>query len=327
MRHAHQGRYFSVLLRLGSVLLVLSPQQAKSQIAVQTAAGAQAGPDTGAIAAGRFRLRYRIEGAGTPAIVIGDTNFHPRVFSQNLRKHLRLVFLDDRSFAPSPGRVDTAEIAWDTLIDDVERARKELGLGRVAVIGHSGHGLIALEYAKKYPANVSHVIMIDTPPSFSAANAAAAERSWQELVSPERKAIMQENLERLPDEKIALLPPGKQFLTRLVRNEPRMYYNPRFDSSPLYEDAEVNMDVIKYAFGTVLPNIDITQGLAAFDRPVFLAFGHYDFLVAPLSAWDSIRPKFRDLTVRVFERSGHVPQYEEAGLFDSELLRWMKERP
>lgn len=29
--------------------------------------------------------------------------------------------------------------------------------------------------------------------------------------------------------------------------------------------------------------------------------------------------------MRVFERSGHTPPYKEPGLFDAELLRWMKD--
>jgi proline iminopeptidase len=239
---------------------------------------------------------------------------------------LRLVFLDHRGFAASPGRVDTAEFALDTLVDDIERARQELGLGRVAVLGHSGHALMALEYAKKYPANVSHVIMIAMAPDLSAASAAAAERYWQESVSPERKAVMEENLRRLPAETLAQLPPGAQFIRSYVQNGPRIWYDPRFDSSPLWEGVEVNRDMIDHVWGHVFRDIDITRGLATFDRPVFLALGRYDFLVAPPAAWDAIRPKFRDLTVRIFERSGHTPQYEEAVLFDAELLRWLKER-
>jgi pimeloyl-ACP methyl ester carboxylesterase len=144
--------------------------------------------DTGTIAAGRFRLRYRLEGTGSPTIAIGSAIQGPRLFSPQLREHLRLVFLDHRGFAASPGPVDTAEFALDTLVDDIERARQELGLGRVAVLGHSAHALMALEYAKKYPAHVSHVIMISMAPDLSATSAAAAERYWQESVSPERKA-------------------------------------------------------------------------------------------------------------------------------------------
>jgi proline iminopeptidase len=48
-------------------------------------------------------------------------------------------------------------------------------------------------------------------------------------------------------------------------------------------------------------------------------------VVAPLSSWDPILPKFRDVTVWIFEKSGHKPQYEEPELFDSELIGWMQE--
>ena len=282
--------------------------------------------DTGVIAAGKFRLRYRIEGAGNPTIAIGSAIQGPRLFSPQLRQHLRFVFLDHRGFAASPGHVDTTEFALDTLVDDIERARQELGLDRVAVLGHSGHAIMALEYAKKYPANVSHVIMIAMAPDLSATSAAAAERYWQESVSPERKAVMEENLRRLPAETLAQLPPGAQFIRIYVQNGPRIWYDPRFDSSPLWEGVDVNRDMIDHVWGHVFRDIDITQGLATFDRPVFLALGRYDFLVAPPSTWDALRPKFHDLTVRVFERSGHTPQYEEAVLFEAELLRWLKER-
>ncbi len=288
--------------------------------------GNQAASESGTVAAGEFLLRYRIEGTGTPTIVIGSSIYSPRVFSQNLRKHLRLVFLDQHYFAPSPGRVDTTQFALDTLVDDIERTRQQLGLGRIAVIGPSGNAFMALEYAKKYPVNVSHVVMIAIKPDLSATSAAATERSWQESASPERKAIMQENLLRLPDEKLAQLPQGEQFNRRYIRNGPRKWYDPRFDASALWEGVEVNMDIFNYVYGQVFRDIDITQGLEAFDRPVFLALGRYDFVMGPPSMWDPIRPKFRDLTVRVFEQSGHTPQYEEPALFDAELLRWMKEQ-
>jgi len=282
--------------------------------------------DTGSIATGKFNLRYRIEGTGTPTIVIGFPTYYARVFSQNLRSHLRLVFLDHRGTAQSPGRIDTTEFALGKLIDDIELARRTLMLGRIAVIGHSGHAFMALEYAKKYPANVSHVIMIGISPDLGAVNAATTEQNWQQLATSERKAIMEENLRRLPDEELAQVPPGQgqRFIRSYVRNGPRTWYDPQFDASQLFEGVEINMDMFDYVWGEVFRDIDITQGLDTFDRPVLLALGRYDFLVVPPSTWDPIRPEFRDLTVRVFEQSGHTPQYEEPALFDAELLRWMK---
>jgi proline iminopeptidase len=282
-------------------------------------------PDRGTIPGGEFRLQYRIEGEGQPALVIGSAVYYPRIFSQNLRKHLRLVFLDHRGFAPGPGDVDVSAFALDKVVDDVERARKTLGLGRIAVIGHSGHALMALEYAKKYPTHVSHVIMIGIAPNLSAASWVATERYWQESVAPERKAALRENLRRLPDKELEKLPPRDRFVEGYVREGPRAWYDFRFDSSPLWAGVEVNVRVFDHLWGKVFRDIDITQGLSTFNRPVLLALGRYDFLVAPPSSWDPIRPKFRDLTVRVFERSGHTPPFEEPELFDAELLRWMAE--
>ena len=59
-----------------------------------------------------------------------------------------------------------------------------------------------------------------------------------------------------------------------------------------------------------------------FNVPVFLGLGRYDYLVAPPRSWNS-RQNFRNLTISVFEKSGHTPQFEEAKLFDQELLQWL----
>ncbi len=281
--------------------------------------------DSGSVPAGRFDLRYKIEGTGTPTIVIGSSIYYPRIFSQNLREHLRFVFLDHRGFAPSPGPVDTMAFALDSILDDVERVRQELALGRIAVIGHSGHAFMALEYAKKYPENVSHVVMIGIAPVLGALNAERIERLWQETASAERKAAMDAAVARVPDEQLAQLSPSEAWARGYIRNAPRIWYDEMFDASPLFEGVQANMDMLNHVWGRTFAEIDITKGLDALDRPVFLALGRYDYLVAPPEAWNPIRPTFRDLTLRVYERSGHTPPYEEAELFDQHLLEWMSQ--
>lgn len=313
MRHKHRVLYGVSLLLLTSMVAACSQSEEEQGTQVQS----------GTIAAGEFNLGYSVEGTGTPTIVIGSSLYYPRAFSENLRSHLRMVFMDHRGFAPSPGPVDNSAFALDTLLDDVERLRQELGLGRVAVIGHSGHGFLALEYGKKYPESVTHVIMIGIAPDFGPENAQAMRQYWEEFAPADRKAIWEERLQSQPDDELAQLPAGEAFIKGYIRDAPKIWYDPHFDSSPLWEGVSVNMDMISHVWGRTFAEIDITQGLDTFDRPVFLALGRYDFLVAPPSSWDPIRPMFRDLTVRVFEESGHTPQYEEAELFDSELLAWM----
>jgi proline iminopeptidase len=182
---------------------------------------------------------------------------------------------------------------------------------------------MALEYAKRYPERVSHVVMIAIAPDLGPRNMEAAQRYWSESVSSERKAILEEKRRRLPDEKLAQLPFGEGFIKRYVREAPTTWFDPRFDSPSLWEGVEQN-EVFAHIWLRVFPKIDVTKGLEALDRPVFLALGRYDFLVASPSSWDPIRPHFKALTVRVFERSGHTPQLEEPEPFDRELPWWLQ---
>lgn len=278
--------------------------------------------DSGTVKSGKFTLKYTIEGSGTPALIIGSAVYYPRIFSHTLRNHLQLIFTDHRGFAQSAEPTDIADFTLDILLDDIEKIRQELGLGRVIIIGHSGHGYMALEYAKKYPDYVSHVVLIGMGPDQGPINHQAAEQYWQDSVCPERKKVLEENLQHLPQELEAH--PQNRFITFCIRLGAKSWFNFDFDATPLWQGVQVNMHMIDYVWGTIFRDIDITQGLETFNKPIFLGLGKYDFLVAPFFSWNTIKPKFKNLTIRLFEQSSHTPQFEEPELFDQELLTWLK---
>ncbi len=268
-----------------------------------------------------FKLHYTIEGTGTLALVIGSALYYPRTFSQNLRKHLKLVFIDHRGFVPSPEPIDPVTITLDLIIDDIEHVRKVLGLERFIIIGHSGHGYMALEYAKKYPDNILQVILIGMGPNQSSERHRAADQYLGESVCPRRKAVLEKDLEKLPEDLQQF--PKKRFITFCLRLGARSWYDFTFDASPLWKDVYVNMPIIDYIWGVIFRDIDITKNLENFDKPIYLALGKFDYLVAPFYSWNKIRSKFTNLTIRLFEQSSHTPQYEEPRLFDEELLQWI----
>ncbi len=278
----------------------------------------------GTIHSGPFELAYSIEGEGKPALVIGSTVYYQRVFSQDLRRSLKLVFADHRGFAQPTGAYTASDYTLDGVLDDIDLVRRHLGLEKVIIVGHSGHGYMALEYAKRYPQHVSHVVMIATGPSHSAAHQAATEQYWQESVCPERKARLGADLAVLPAEIEAA--PDRRFVTFCVRMGARSWYDHTFDATPLWAGVHVNMPVFAHLWGEAFRDIDIAHGLEHLDVPVFLGLGRYDYLVAPFATWEPYRERFRDLTIRVFEKSGHTPQCEESALFDAELLRWLSLR-
>jgi proline iminopeptidase len=70
--------------------------------------------DAGVVEVDGASLRYRIEGRGQPCLVVGDTNLYPRVFSPELRQHLRMAFVDLRHFGVSDPSFGPDRISIET---------------------------------------------------------------------------------------------------------------------------------------------------------------------------------------------------------------------
>jgi proline iminopeptidase len=53
-------------------------------------------------------------------------------------------------------------MTWENLTADADALRQALGFEQWAVLGHSFGGMVALEYALRYPQSLSHLILMDT---------------------------------------------------------------------------------------------------------------------------------------------------------------------
>lgn len=53
-------------------------------------------------------------------------------------------------------------MTWANLTADAEALRQALGFKQWAVLGHSFGGMVALEYALRYPDSLSHLLLMDT---------------------------------------------------------------------------------------------------------------------------------------------------------------------
>jgi proline iminopeptidase len=205
------------------------------------------------------------------------------------------------------------------LADDIEALRRELHLGKVIVLGHSGHGHMALTYAKRYPQHVAGVIVLAMSPDSSPASFAAADRYLEESVCPERKAALTASMAQLEADIQA--DPNRRFIHYSLRSGPRIWFDHTFDAAPLWQDVEVIPQMFDHVWGSLLPAVEISVDLDRLTMPVFLGLGRYDYWNPP-HLWEAVREHFADLRARVFERSGHTPQLEEAAHFDRELLEW-----
>jgi proline-specific peptidase len=75
--------------------------------------------------------------------------------------HFTLVFYDHRCNGRSEGAA-VSSMTWENLTADADALRQALGFDRWAVLGHSFGGMVALEYALRYPQSLSHLLLIDT---------------------------------------------------------------------------------------------------------------------------------------------------------------------
>jgi proline iminopeptidase len=278
---------------------------------------------SGAIDVGGAKLNYVIDGSGIPCMVIGSSVYYPRTFSQELRKHFEFVFMDLRHFVPSDESLEIDKISLASYADDIEHVRKTLGLGRVCVLGHSMHSLIAYEYACKYPENTTHVIMIGIFPVGFVEGAKASAEFWAEDASEERKTTHKKNWEKLPAEEIKKFSQSDALIKTYVTNSAMYWYDPTYDCSWIWEGVEANSDVFNHIATKVLGNYDIMESLPNLKAPVFLALGRYDYVV-PYTLWEGVKDKFSNLSYNLFEKSGHTPQLEEPEIFDQKLLDWIK---
>ncbi len=78
-----------------------------------------------------------------------------------LAARLQLVYFDHRGQGRSD-RGDPATYTLDENVEDMEALRRHLGLGPVVSIGTSYGGMVAMAHAARYPASVSHLVLIVT---------------------------------------------------------------------------------------------------------------------------------------------------------------------
>lgn len=265
-------------------------------------------------------LHYVIEGKGTPCIVLGHSESARRIWSQELKSHFRFVFMDLRHDAQSKSSLEISKITLDTYLDDIDKVRRTLGLDKTAVLGHSHHGLIALEYARKYPQNTTHVVMTGCTPytAWGAGN-----EFWESDASDERKMTFKQNWERLPQNVLAQLSPKERQVKTYVAMTPKLLYDPKGDLSYIVDAFDNDKDVFLHYQLVILKDYDIAKKPGRVETPVFLAIGRYDY-VSPYYLWDDRKDVLPSLSYNLFEKSGHFPMLEEQELFDKRLIEWIK---
>ena len=278
--------------------------------------------DAGWVSVDGARLRYRIEGSGQPILVIGTAIFYPRIFSDTLREQVQLVFVDLRHFGENDGSFAIDEISIQTYADDIEHVRQTLGLGDIVILGHSVHGCIALEYARRYAEHVRGAVTTGSYPYISDEEPSAADRLWDAEASEERKTLLQRNRAALTPDVRAALSPSERVVRVYGARAPLNWYDPTYNGDWLWEGVTTDVPVYD-RLQELFETYDLAQGPGTISVPVLIAQGRYDYN-AVYTLWEEHSHKLPRHTYALFGRSAHFPSFEEPDRFDATLLAWVR---
>ena len=130
---------------------------------------------------------YTMHGNGPPCLVPSAMGTAPyeRQMAPQLLDHLTMVYVDLRGGGRSTG--SAADLTFDRVAEDVDAVRADLGVDRVAVLGHSILGMLALECGRRRPERVSHVITVGTPPSGDMATLSARSAAFFEAEADDER--------------------------------------------------------------------------------------------------------------------------------------------
>jgi proline iminopeptidase len=264
---------------------------------------------------GTLAYEVRGKGPGRPLVVInGGPGFdHTQLLLlptawDRLAQNRQVVFYDQRGTGRSstlmPGAPDTLE----EQVADLESLRGHLKAERIDLLGHSSGGFIAMAYAARHAAQLSHLILVDSQPPKIAGTRSLFGELFPEVV--ERQRAVESAKER--GDKDA---PGE--LRRLRRT--MLFYSP--DNRDLYlrlaQQLPFNQQV-NTALSQDMERFDLTPDVKQFRMPVLVVTGRLDVVVPPSTAY-TLHQEIPGSRFIVLERSGHLPFFEEPDAFAREL--------
>jgi proline iminopeptidase len=142
-------------------------------------------------AAEGVRLYFETLGTGDEAVLVPNGFYFQEEFAR-FAQGRKLVFFDLRNRGRSDAISDARKLksgVWND-VEDLEAVRRELALGKVALIGHSYVGLVVLLYAMKYPEHVSRVVALSPA-------AADGEKKYDAESSGSKDGVLEEVFAKL----------------------------------------------------------------------------------------------------------------------------------
>jgi proline iminopeptidase len=232
---------------------------------------------------------------------------------QRVAAHRLVVLYDQRGTGSSKQVQPNAAQTMEAQVADLDALRKALALDKIAVLGDSYGGMIAMAYGAAHPEHVARLILSDS-----------AAPSWKGLVHllpsvfPDTEEAGEADAKKLASDPEAAAKAG------FINHMRMMFYSTDRRDAFLAHAADLGvMPQVGAAVHKATENIDLTPKLADFKFPTLVITGRYDMNVAPLTAW-RMAHAIPAAQLVFFEKSGHLPAYEEPDKYIQVLEAFLK---
>jgi proline iminopeptidase len=224
---------------------------------------------------------------------------------QPCAEHFTLIFYDHRCNGRSE-RAPVSTMTFENLTADAECLRQTLGFDKWAVLGHSFGGNVALEYALRYPASLSHLILMDTGGDQWWVNRNApqilAKRGYG--ASTVQAAHRFYNGQLTPGE---FLPIAMKFMRAyFYRNFLLEMAHEVFSSGP---HPKMRPESTIFSYSQLLKGWTVMDRLGEIKVPTLVLAGRHDFLFPP-EHQAILADRLPNAQLEIIERAGHNPQME-----------------
>ena len=272
------------------------------------------------------KLFYQRFGKGDPTIVVhggpglDQSYLLPQMLE--LAKDHEVIFYDQRGSGRSLGAsIDPKYISSDQFAKDLETLRLELGLKKIALIGHSWGGFLSMNYAIKYPANVSSLILVGSAPADYKGQKAFADEfnkrthSIKHKIDPlfNEKTLSALNKEQIND--------AYRDLFSVYFEEPSKVQKLTLDMSK--ESAIGGFNVLSLMLKTTYftPDCNLIPALRRLTVPTLIIHGNQDII--PVDTAKTIQKAIQDSKVVYLNDCGHFPYIEKSNEFFSSIRSFL----
>lgn len=268
-------------------------------------------------------LFIREIGSGPPIVIIhggpglNHTYFLPHLTS--LSNGHRLIFYDQRASGRSSGSLDSSQMTLDLFTKDIESIRQTLNLGKIAILGHSWGGLIAMRYAITFPNHISGLILSNTVSPKSGEFEKESNQRLKGRISSEDSAYLRSMLSSK-----AFKEGNVEAYAQVIR----FSFKPSFYNKKKYEllHFELPEDYLSkrkllFSMTKELSEYDLYPNLNAISCPTLIIHGAYDGIPEDLPK--KIKAQLPAAELVVIQRTGHFPFIEQKKAYLQIISRFL----